>query len=109
LPAETQPWRTPTLAFTVAAKTAKTRRPSGRPPSGLRAGEKVKEYPQLSLRLPPESKARLSALSLVGGRPQWRVVTDAIDCYFRERAPEEQQAVADHVRRLLGRPRRSVG
>src|SRR5713226_9638146 len=108
--AQTQQSYTAAVAWlTKAADTPKARRRSGRPPSGVRAGEKVKEYPQLSIRLPLESKATLSALSLVGARPQWRVVTDAIDCYLRERPRTEQRTVMERVREMLGHRRRRSG
>jgi predicted transcriptional regulator len=80
------------------------RRRIGRPPAGARLGEKVKDYPQLSIRLPAEVKAKLHAISLVSARPQWRLITDAIDCYLRTR-PEAEQAM---VRALLGRQARSA-
>ena len=57
----------------------KARRRVGRPPAGARDGERVKDYPQLSIRLPADVKAKLYALSLIESRPQWRVITDAID------------------------------
>ena len=85
----------------MASKAPKQRPRIGRPPAGARAGEKVKDYPQLSIRLPGEVKAKLHALSLVGSRPQWRIVTDAIECYLRERPEGEQQMVDD----LVGRSR----
>ena len=62
--------------------TKNVRRRIGRPPAGARAGEKVKDYPQLSIRLPAEVKATLHALSVINSRPQWRLITDAIDCYL---------------------------
>jgi len=73
---------------------APTRRRIGRPPAGARAGEKVKDYPQLSIRLPAEVKAKLHALSLIESRPQWRVITDAIDCYARGRSSAERRLIA---------------
>jgi predicted DNA-binding protein len=75
----------------------------GRPPAGARAGEKVKDYPQLSVRLPGDVKAKLHALSLLGSRPQWRIITDAIECYLRERPDNERQMVDDLVRRSRSR------
>jgi len=82
-------------------------RRSGRPPAGAREGEKVKDYPQLSIRVPGDIKAKLQALSLVSAQPQWRLVTDAIDCYLRERPEAEQQMVADLVGRLQTRAERA--
>ena len=60
------------------------RRRAGRPPAGAREGERVIDYPQLSIRVPVEMKARLTALSTVTGLAQWRVVVQAIDCYFED-------------------------
>jgi predicted DNA-binding protein len=63
----------------------------------------VKDYPQLSIRLPGDVKAKLHALSLLGSRPQWRIITDAIECYLRERPDNERQMVDDLVRRSRSR------
>jgi predicted transcriptional regulator len=91
-------------------KHPKEKRRIGRPPAGARAGEKVKDYPQLSIRVPLEIKAKLQALSAVSGRPQWRIITDAIECYFRDQ-PESERGMVDELAgrsraRSLGRPRR---
>jgi predicted transcriptional regulator len=91
-------------------KAAKERRRIGRPPAGAKEGEKVKDYPQLSIRLPGDVKAKLQALSLVAARPQWRIITDAIDCYLRERSEPERRMVdeiAGRSRARAGRARRS--
>jgi predicted DNA-binding protein len=80
----------------------RAKRTTGRPPSGVRSGEKVSEYPQVTLRLPPETKAKLYALSVVTATTQWRVVNAALECFFRERSETEQKkvikAVAEHLR-----------
>ena len=73
-------------------------RRSGRPPAGVRQGELVREYPQVSLRLPPEIKAKLHALSAITGAPQWRVVSAALECFFRERSQSEQRQVMAQMR-----------
>jgi predicted DNA-binding protein len=90
------------------AKVDKSRRRIGRPPAGAREGEKVKDYPQLSIRVPGEVKARLQALSAVKARPQWRIITDAIDCYVRERPDRERKLILDMVseRSTEGRAKR---
>jgi predicted DNA-binding protein len=85
----------------MTSKSAGRRRRVGRPPAGARDGEKVKDYPQLSIRIPGDVKARLQALSLIGARPQWRIISDAIECYFRERPERERQMVEE----LTGRSR----
>ena len=85
----------------MSRKPPKERRRIGRPPAGAREGEKVKDYPQLSIRLPADVKAKLKALSLIGARPQWRIITDAIECFLRERPEPERRLVDD----LAGRTR----
>src|SRR5438093_8727926 len=88
-----------------ATKISKERRRIGRPPAGARAGEKVKDYPQLSIRLPADVKAKLQALSLISSRPQWRLIAEAIECYLRQRPEDEQRIVAE----LVGRSRSRGG
>src|SRR5687767_15377885 len=87
----------------MALTTAKPSRRIGRPPAGPREGEKVKDYPQLSIRLPAEIKAKLQALSLISSRPQWRLISDAIECYLREQPDPERRMVEDLVSRSRGR------
>ncbi len=91
------------------AKAEKARRRIGRPPAGAREGEKVKDYPQLSIRVPGEVKARLQALSAVKARPQWRIITDAIDCYLRERPEDERKRINEMIRREPARRRSRPG
>jgi len=79
----------------------KERRRAGRPPAGAREGEKVKDYPQLSIRLPVELKARLNAMSVVTGRAQWRIVVQAINCVFRDLSPTDRDLVEGLSERLL--------
>jgi len=85
----------------MPTKVTKERRRIGRPPAGARAGERVKDYPQLSIRLPGEVKAKLQAISVIASRPQWRIVTEAIDCYLRECSDAERRMVEE----LVGRSR----
>jgi predicted DNA-binding protein len=82
------------------AKASKPSRRIGRPPAGAREGEKVKDYPQLSIRLPADVKAKLHALSLVTSRPQWRLISDAIECYLRERPETDRARVEEFLKRI---------
>ena len=68
----------------------------------------MKDYPQLSIRVPGEVRARLQALSAIKARPQWRIITDAIDCYVRERPDRERKLILDMIngRAATGRARR---
>jgi hypothetical protein len=78
----------------------KDRRRVGRPPAG-EDGEKVKDYPQLSIRVPLEFKARLNALSAVTGLAQWRVIVRAIDCFNDDLPKSERDLVAGLSERLM--------
>jgi predicted DNA-binding protein len=78
-----------------------SRRRAGRPPAGAREGEKVKDYPQLSIRVPVEMKARLNALSAVTGLAQWRVIVEAIECFLDGLPPTDRELVAGLSERLL--------
>jgi predicted DNA-binding protein len=82
-------------------KHATARRRAGRPPAGAREGEKVKDYPQLSIRVPVEMKARLNALSAVTGLAQWRLIVEAIECFFDGLPPTDRELVAGLSKRLM--------
>lgn len=58
----------------------RTRGRIGRPPAGLH-GERTSFYPQLSVRIPPTTMAKLRALSRVMGTPISRIVADAVTAY----------------------------
>jgi predicted DNA-binding protein len=77
------------------------RRKAGRPPAGARAGEKVRDYPQLSVRVPSEFKARLNALSAVTGLAQWRVVVEALNCFFQDLPATDRELVDGLSQRLM--------
>jgi predicted DNA-binding protein len=78
-----------------------SRRRAGRPPAGAREGEKVKDYPQLSIRVPLDKKARLSALSAVTGMAQWRLIVEAIDCFFHDLSDSDRELVDGLSQRLI--------
>jgi predicted DNA-binding protein len=78
-----------------------SRRRAGRPPAGAREGEKVKDYPQLSIRVPVDKKARLSALSAVTGMAQWRLIVEAIDCFFHDLSDSDRELVDGLSERLM--------
>src|SRR5215470_9841964 len=85
--------RHPDTVMTDKPPRSTGRRRAGRPPAGAREGEKVKDYPQLSLRVPAEMKARLNAVSAVTGLAQWRVVVEAINCFLQELPDTDRELV----------------
>jgi len=85
----------------MAVNRVAARRRVGRPPAGARDGERVKDYPQLSIRVPVEFKARLHALSAVTGLSQWRVIVEAINCFLHDLPPTDRELVNGLSERLL--------
>ena len=75
----------------------------GRPPAGD-GGARVKDYPQVSFRLPTEIRDTLAALSKVRKQPQWRLVVESVECYLRDIPRQEQMQIA----RLLPGRRKSL-
>jgi len=64
----------------------------GRPPAGLRPGEKSSSYHQLTLRIPPEALRHLDAAAGALNLPRWRIVTQAVAAYVRDGpAPSEEE------------------
>ncbi len=84
------------------SKRASTAGKVGRPPAGDR-GERVKDYPQVSFRLPKISRDKLLALSQVRKQPQWRLIVESVECYLRDLPRHEQAQIARLVSR--GRPK----
>jgi hypothetical protein len=72
----------------------------GRPPAGDR-GERVKDYPQVSFRLPKTARDKLVALSKVRSQPQWRLIVESVECYLRD-LPRGDQA---RINKLIGKRR----
>jgi len=83
----------------MTARKSKHGKRVGRPPAGAE-GERVKDYPQLSLRVPPKVKKLVYALGVVREEPQWRVVSEAI-ARALEALPRRDQR---RVQRLVNRP-----
>ena len=66
----------------------------------------VKNYPQVSLRLPPETRSKLTALSVVCGIPQWRIIVDALNKYVRDQSSEARQSIQQMANGKAGRSAR---
>ncbi len=67
----------------------------GRPPAGD-DGARVKDYPQVSVRLPAAARDKLAALSKVRQQPQWRLVVESVECYLRD-LPRHERAQIAHL------------
>ena len=55
-------------------------RKAGRPPGGI-DGQRVRDYPQVSIRVPPKLHAQLATLSRTTGLSRLEIFIRAIDCY----------------------------
>jgi CHAD domain-containing protein len=64
----------------------------GRPPAGVN-GDRVVDYPQVSVRMPPNVRDILAAVGEVRGEPHWRVIMEALAVYVRSLPREEQDAI----------------
>jgi predicted DNA-binding protein len=86
------------MRISSASKRKSTLGKVGRPPAGD-GGTRVKDYPQVSFRLPAEIRDKLAALSEVRKQPQWRLVVDSVECYMRDLPRLEQTQIARLVSR----------
>ena len=55
-------------------------RKAGRPPGGVN-GQRVRDYPQVSIRVPPKLYQQLATLSRSTGLSRLEIFIRAIDCY----------------------------
>jgi hypothetical protein len=61
-------------------KKQETPRKAGRPPGGIN-GQRVRDYPQVSIRVPPKLYAQLATLSRTTGLSRLEIFMRALDCY----------------------------
>jgi hypothetical protein len=76
----------------------------GRPPAGD-AGQRVTDYPQISVRLPTHARDKLLVLSRLRRQPQWRLIVDSVECYLRDLSVDERR----QVDAMLGKRSRPTG
>ena len=75
----------------------------GRPPAGV-GGQRVKDYPQVSFRLPADVRDKLWALSKVRKQPQWRLIVESVDCYLRNLPRREQALISRQLSTSRSKP-----
>ena len=56
------------------------RRKAGRPPGGVN-GQRVRDYPQVSIRVPPKLYAQLAVLTKSTGLSRLEIFVRALECY----------------------------
>jgi CheY-like chemotaxis protein len=70
----------------------------GRPPGGDKPGERVVDYPQLSVRVPRATLRKLRAAATVQKLSHARVLADAIDRYL-DALPQDQRTLVEGLLR----------
>lgn len=71
----------------------------GRPPSGP-AGERVSEYPTLTVRLPQATKDALTSLSALRRLPVWKMLDTAVCAYLETLPADERRVVAQFTAKM---------
>jgi len=69
----------------------------GRPAAGI-DGDRVADYPQISLRVPHDVRKTLNAVSTLRGQPQWRIMIEALEGYVRMLPARDRETVEKMVR-----------
>jgi hypothetical protein len=65
-------------------------RKAGRPPGGV-DGLRVRDYPQVSIRVPPKLYAQLASLSRATGMSRLQIFGRAIDCFEGQLRAQRKQ------------------
>ncbi len=55
-------------------------RKAGRPPGGIN-GQRVRDYPQVSIRVPPKLHTQLATLTRRTGMSRLEIFMEALDCF----------------------------
>ena len=72
---------------------------AGRPPSGP-AGERVSEYPTLTVRLPRATKDALTSLSALRRVPVWKLLDLAVRAYVDGLPADERKLVGQFAAKM---------
>jgi hypothetical protein len=75
------------------ATTQTSPRRRGRPPGGIRAGERLRDYPTVTLRVPPQTRAMLRALCRRKRLPAWLMFRLLVLCFVRGMPARERRWV----------------
>lgn len=78
---------------------AQAKRGAGRPPTGPH-GERVSDYPRLTVRMPRDTKNRLELLSTLRGVPVWKLLDTAVLAYIDQLPEDERRDVGRLSKRM---------
>lgn len=70
----------------------------GRPRGGVRRGERLRDYPTITVRVPPATRAMLKVLSARRGVPAWLMLRQLVICYVRQLPARERRRIVQGSR-----------
>ena len=73
-------------------------RNTGRPRGGVRAGERVRDYPTLTVRVPSDIRALLKALGSHMDLPLWQTIRHLTVCYVRDLPLDDRRTIVRQSR-----------
>jgi hypothetical protein len=68
-------------------------RKRGRPRGGVRPGERLRDYPVLTVRVPPDTRAMFTALCTRRRVPRWLMLRHLIVCFVRNLPATERRRI----------------
>ena len=77
----------------VEKNTAAASRKRGRPRGGVRPGERMRDYPVLTVRVPPDTRAMFTALCTRRRVPRWMMLRHLIVCFVRNLPANERRRI----------------
>jgi hypothetical protein len=70
----------------------------GRPRGGIRRGERLRDYPTFTVRVPPRTRAMIRALCKRKQLPAWAMLRHVVVCYVRDLPAVERRWVVRRSR-----------
>jgi hypothetical protein len=77
----------------VEKNIAAASRKRGRPRGGVRPGERMRDYPVLTVRVPPDTRAMFTALCTRRRVPRWLMLRHLIVCFVRNLPANERRRI----------------
>ena len=87
------------MRYTRVLPRMQDKKKRGRPPGGDQPGERVVDYPQLSVRVPRATLRKLRAAATVQHLSHAKVLADAVDRYLDALQPDQKTLVEGLLRR----------
>jgi hypothetical protein len=82
--------RTPKMSQNNTMNVSRKR---GRPRGGVRPGERLRDYPVLTVRVPPDTRAMFTELCTRRRMPRWMMLRHLIVCFVRNLPANERRRI----------------